>query len=128
MINKKNWLQSIISGSCPRCRKGKMYQIQNPYRLGTVYDMKEICTSCSLKFKIEPSFFYGAMYVSYSLGVALGLATFVLSYFLFETTLIGSLIAIAITLIVLAPLLMRISRNIWINMFINYNVDTNKKL
>jgi len=126
MVNKKSWLHNIVLGTCPRCRKGKMYQIQNPFRLGTVYDMKETCTSCSLKFKIEPSFFYGAMYVSYGLGVALGVAVFVVSYFLFGSTLIGSFVAIVLTLLVLAPLLMRISRNIWINLFIDYNSDTNK--
>jgi len=126
MVNKKSWLHNIVLGTCPRCRNGKMYQIQNPFRLGTVYDMKETCTSCSLKFKIEPSFFYGAMYVSYGLGVALGVAVFVMSYFLFGSTLIGSFVAIVLTLLVLAPLLMRISRNIWINLFIDYNSDTNK--
>jgi len=126
MVNKKSWLHNIILGTCPRCRKGKMYQIQNPFRLRTVYNMKETCTSCSLKFKIEPSFFYGAMYVSYGLGVALGIAVFVLSYILLETTLIGSFVAIVITLLVLAPLLMRISRNIWINLFIDYNNNAKK--
>jgi len=127
MFKKRSWLKSVILGYCPRCRKGKMYQNQNPYLLDNVYDMKKNCTSCSLKFKMEPSFFYGAMYVSYGMSVSLSILIFILSYILFQTTLIGSLVAIAITLIVLAPFLMRISRNLWINMFINYNVNTKKK-
>ncbi len=118
---KRNWIHSLLIGSCPRCRQGAMYALQNPYRLGRVYDMKNNCEHCHLKFKIEPSFFYGAMYVSYGLGVALGIALFIISYYLFRTTPFGSFITIVIALIVLAPLIMRISRNIWISLFVKYN-------
>ena len=40
--------------------------------------MNDYCSSCGLKYKIEPSFFYGAMYVSYGLTVAIGVAAFVI--------------------------------------------------
>ena len=68
---------------------------------------------------IEPSFFYGAMYVSYALTVGLAVAIFIISYVL-GLGLIGSFIAIFIVLIALIPLTMRISRLLYINMFVHY--------
>ena len=68
---------------------------------------------------IEPSFFYGAMYVSYALTVGLAVAIFIISY-LVGLGLIGSFIAIFIVLIALIPLTMRISRLLYINMFVHY--------
>lgn len=118
---KGSWLYSLLVGTCPRCRQGSMYKTKNPYFFRSVYLMKERCSHCGLKFKIEPSFFYGAMYVSYGLGVALGVTDFIISYYFLGITLLGSFISIVIVLIALAPVIMRLSRNIWISMFINYD-------
>lgn len=82
--------------------------------------MYERCSHCGTKYKIEPSFFFGAMYVSYGLGVAVSIAAFIITYFFFGGGLMETFIAIIITLIVLMPLLIRISRNIWINLFLTY--------
>jgi len=68
---------------------------------------------------IEPSFFYGAMYVSYALTVALAVAIFIISY-LIGLDLIQSFIAILVILIALTPLTMRVSRLVYINMFVHY--------
>jgi Zn-dependent protease with chaperone function len=71
---------------------------------------------------IEPSFFYGAMYVSYALTVALAVAIFVISYLL-GLGLISSLIAIIVILVALTPLTMRVSRLLYINMFVHYKKE-----
>ena len=39
--------------------------------------MHDHCRSCGFKYKIEPSFFFGAMYVSYAVNVAIGVAAFI---------------------------------------------------
>ena len=120
MLKKGFKLNSILTGSCPKCHEESMYLDQNPYNLGNIYKMHEKCGHCNLKYSIEPSFFYGAMYVSYSLGVAFSVAAFIVSYVFFKSTLVTAFIAIVITLVVLMPVIMRLSRNIWINMFIPY--------
>lgn len=97
-----------------------MYKEANPYKLTRIFDMHERCSHCGTKYKIEPSFFFGAMYVSYGLGVAVSVAAFIITYFFFGGGLMATFIAITITLVVLMPLLIRISRNIWINLFLNY--------
>jgi high-affinity Fe2+/Pb2+ permease len=69
---------------------------------------------------IEPSFFYGAMYVSYGLTVAIAVAVFIICY-LFGLSLVTSFVAIVITLIVMTPILMRLSRLLYINMFVHFD-------
>ena len=124
MFKKGNKLYSIFTGSCPRCHRESMYVENNPYHLGSLFKMHDRCSHCGLKYKMEPSFFYGAMYVSYGLGVALSVAAFVISVLFFGTGLVSSFIVIVITLVVLMPVIMRWSRNIWINLFVKY--DANK--
>lgn len=97
-----------------------MYKEQNPYKMHRIFEMYERCSNCGTKYKIEPSFFFGAMYVSYGLGVAVSIAAFIITYFFFGGGLLATFIAITLTLIILMPLLIRISRNIWINLFLNY--------
>ena len=121
MLKKGNKLYSILTGSCPRCHEESMYVDKNPYQLGKIFKMYERCGSCGLKFKIEPSFFYGAMYVSYGVGIAFAVAAFVIAKLFIGTNLINSFIAIVVTLTVFMPIIMRVSRNIWINMFVKYD-------
>src|SRR5690554_257281 len=116
-------LYSIFTGTCPVCHHESMYKEKNPYKLGKVFDMHERCGHCHTKYKIEPSFFYGAMYVSYAVGIAFATAAFIVSFFFFGTGITTSFIAIIGTLIVFMPIIMRLSRNIWINIFMNYDKE-----
>lgn len=122
-MKKGTKLNSILTGCCPRCQNDKMYINPNAYNLTDVFEMHENCRSCGLKYKIEPSFFFGAMYVSYAVGIAFGVAAFVISYFIFETNLKVAFGAIIGALVVFMPIIMRLSRNIWINFFIDYDKE-----
>lgn len=77
---------------------------------------------------MEPSFFYGSMYVSYGVGIAFAIAAFVISYIIFESSLMTAFIAIVATLVVFMPVIMRVSRNIWINLFMSYDKELVKKM
>lgn len=113
-------IYSIITGTCPVCHEESMYLENNPYKMTRIFDMYERCSNCGTKYKIEPSFFYGAMYVSYAVGVAFSVAAFIIAYFFFNATALGAFFVIVATLIVLMPVIMRLSRNIWINFFFSY--------
>ncbi len=117
---KGHKLYSILTGTCPVCHEESMYRESNPYRLTKIYDMYERCSHCGTKYKIEPSFFYGAMYVSYAVGVAFAMAAFIIAYVFFGGGLMTSFWAIIGTLVVFMPIIMRLSRNIWINFFMKY--------
>ena len=121
MLKKGSKLNSILTGSCPKCQEESMYKGKNLYNPEYTIKMNEACSHCGTRYKIEPSFFYGSMYVSYALGVGLGVAAFVVLYFLLKTNLKTAFLGITATLILLMPFIMRISRNIWINFFISYD-------
>ena len=87
MLKKGSKLNSILTGSCPKCQKESMYSDKNPLHLTKVLKMNENCSHCGFKYQIEPSFFYGAMYVSYGLNVAVGIAAFIVSFVFFKATI-----------------------------------------
>ncbi|WP_026976550.1 DUF983 domain-containing protein [Flavobacterium tegetincola] len=122
MLKKGSKLYSILTGTCPRCQKESMYQDKNLLHLSNIIKMKENCSHCGLKYQIEPSFFYGAMYVSYGLNVAIGILTFII-VFQFDRSMLTSFISIMVVLILSFPLVMRLSRNIYINLFVSYKPD-----
>lgn len=121
MLKKGNKLYSILTGSCPKCHSESMYIEKNAYKLGHLFKMHERCSVCNTKYKIEPSFFYGAMYVSYAVGIAFAVAAFVISYLFIGTSLLNAFISIVGTMIVFMPVIIRLSRNIWINFFVHYD-------
>ena len=114
-------LSSIISSTCPVCHTGKMYKTPNPYKISQTLKMHDNCPHCDVKFKIEPSFFYGAMYVSYAVGVAIAVAAFIIAYFFIGLDRNKTFITIVITLVILLPIITRVSRNIWINLFFKFD-------
>jgi uncharacterized protein (DUF983 family) len=121
MLKKGSKLNSILTGTCPRCQKESMYVDQNLLHINNCIKMNEKCSHCGLRYQIEPSFFYGAMYVSYGLNVAVGIAAFIVSFIVFNSDLKTAFIAIIASILVLFPIVLRLSRNIYINMFVSYD-------
>ena len=126
MLKKGSKLYSILTGTCPRCQKESMYVDQNLLHITNCIKMNENCSHCGLKYQIEPSFFYGAMYVSYGLNVAVGIMAFIIASVIFKMELKWAFISIIGSLIVLFPIVMRFSRSIYINMFVSFDKDFKK--
>lgn len=123
MLKKGNRLYSIVLGKCPKCHQESMYQNKNPYHLSDTLKMHERCSHCDTKYKIEPSFFYGSMYVSYAVGIAFAVAAFIISNIFLGSSFVVAFASIVGTLIGFMPIIMRLSRNIWINLFMKYDPD-----
>ncbi|WP_310379296.1 DUF983 domain-containing protein [Flavobacterium sp.] len=124
MLKKGSKLYSILTGTCPKCQNESMYLDKNPLHFNKILKMRDNCSHCGLKYQIEPSFFYGAMYVSYGLNVAVGIAAFIISFIIFGYSLKVAFITIIIILMLLFPFVLRWSRNIYINMFVSYDPNT----
>jgi len=114
-------IYSILTGACPVCHNESMYKSKKLYKPSETQNMHERCASCNTKYKIEPSFFYGAMYVSYGVGIAFSVAAFIIAHYFLGVGLLGSFISIIVVLIGLLPVILRLSRNIWINLFFSYD-------
>lgn len=114
-------LYSILKAKCPVCQEDDLYVHKNPYRLGSLLKMHERCRNCHTKYAMEPSFFYGAMYVSYTLGVGIGVALFIFAYLILKLNVLQSFLLISGGIILMLPLIIRLSRNVWLNLFFKFD-------
>lgn len=128
MIGKGNKIYSILFGACPKCHQESMYVDKNPYHITDVLKIHDHCSHCNTKYRMEPYFFYGSMYVSYGVGIAFAISAFIVSFVILNSSLVTAFIAIVVTLIAFMPIIMRLSRNIWINLFMNYDKEIAKKV
>jgi len=114
---------------CPRCRRGPMFKDGNPYKslkLSHIFDMYDNCPVCNQKYDLEAGFWFGTGYVSYALAVAVSVATFVAWVVLIgistdDNRIFWWLGFNTLFLVVMQPWLMRISRVIYIRIFVRYN-------
>lgn len=121
MFGKGFKIYSILTGCCPKCHQENMYTHHNFLFFWNILKMHNNCSTCKLRYHIEPSFFFGAMFVSYGLSVAVAIATFCVGYFVFKVDLKSTLTSIIVALVVTMPFVLRLSRNIWINIFVDYD-------
>lgn len=95
--------------------------------------MNENCPVCGQPFEIEVGFWYGTGFVSYALAVAVCVATFIAWKVLIGMSLHDNRIfwwmgVNGLVLLLLQPLLMRLSRTIWLYFFVWYDPDYASKL
>ncbi|MFT5760995.1 MAG: hypothetical protein ACI8WA_000097 [Polaribacter sp.] len=120
MFKKGTKNYSIFNNKCPRCQEGDFFKSKLTYKPSKITELHKNCPNCNLKYMIEPSFFYGAMYVNYGITVGLSIITFLIATLIFGASLLQSFAAIFIALIIMIPINLRFSRILWINMFISY--------
>ncbi|PJA04759.1 MAG: DUF983 domain-containing protein [Flavobacteriales bacterium CG_4_10_14_0_2_um_filter_35_18] len=119
MLQKGTKVYSIFHNKCPKCQNGDFFINHSAFNFKNVLKIHDHCPSCHFKFMIEPSFFYGAMYVTYGLTVIAAVILFLIGY-LIGLTFVENLIFMSIALAVLSPLSLRLSRLIYINMFVDF--------
>ena len=90
--------------------------------------MKKKCDCCGQSYEPETGFYYGAMYVSYGLGVAVMVVPAMLMYLIFDLGFGPLLTFVITTYIVGFPLFFRYSRNIWLNLFVGFDRELHRKL
>jgi uncharacterized protein (DUF983 family) len=121
MIKKGTKAYSVVHRKCPHCHEGEFYEDKNPYNLSAMSPVLKRCPVCDRSLHMEPGFYFGAMYVAYSIGVAVMMtvwvATMVLGLDLNYWTIV---IIIASILIVASPFIYAISKIIWANLFFSY--------
>ncbi|MBS1603083.1 MAG: DUF983 domain-containing protein [Bacteroidetes bacterium] len=125
-IKKPAYLPSLLQQKCPRCRTGDMFKTRNPYNLKQFMKMNDRCPACNQRMELEVGFWYGTSYISYAMAVALSVATCIAWWVLIGFSLEDSRFflwmgANVIILIAAQPYLMRLSRAIWLSVFVKYN-------
>ncbi len=122
-MTKTSPLQAVLEGKCPRCRVGYMFPY-GPFNIKKMGQSNEVCSHCGLKYEREPGFFYGAMYVSYAVSVAILLVTTFVLYFLFDDpSLTAYILTVGVIAILLYPLNFRYSRILFLHVFGGIDYD-----
>lgn len=113
-------LYSILNFKCPYCHEGQFFKA-HPYNLRRAGDLLERCPVCQRKYSIEPGFYYGAMYVSYAMTVAVAVSIWMAILVLAPDMSLDRQVGLIATVIVLgAPLFYALSKITWANMFFDY--------
>lgn len=127
MISKGNKLYSILKIKCPQCHEGAFLE-RNIYDFSAFTKVRKTCPNCLLNYHVEPSFYYGSMYVAYALGVAIMVAIIVLNLLLFKTfSFVRAFGMVVGAVIIKAPLMNALAKIIWANFFFNYKKDWEDK-
>lgn len=121
MFKRGSKLYSIFNNKCPKCHTGDFFYDKSIWKISKLTKTHEHCSHCNLKYMIEPSFYFGAMYVNYGISVAISIATFIIMYYFFNTSLWQNFVGILIALIITMPISLKLSRLIWINMFVAFD-------
>lgn len=118
---------SVLKYKCPHCHEGDFFKSNNPYNFKVLSATYDYCPHCKRKLTIEPGFYYGAMYVSYALGVAHVVTFWVAKTILqIEVEFWNFIILVGSFLLILSPLYYALSKIIWANMFIKYKGENGK--
>ncbi|WP_298474109.1 DUF983 domain-containing protein [uncultured Maribacter sp.] len=121
-------LYSILFLKCPKCHEGAFLEA-NPYKLNKFNKVKKNCPSCNLKYSIEPSFYYGSMYVSYGVGIAVAVAVYALTQLLgLGFSLFEIFISIIVGLVISMPYIGAVSKSIWANIFFKFDKSMARKV
>ena len=125
---RKSYAYSTLTNKCPRCREGELFTSTNPYNLSKITKMNEHCPVCGQPTEIEVGFYFGTGYVSYALTVAYFVSMFVawkvligMTWELEDNRMFYWLGTTIFLLILIQPILMRLSRSIWLSWFVSYN-------
>jgi len=119
-LKKGTKLFSVLKSKCPKCHEGQFFKEKATFRLKGITKIHDNCPKCNLKYMMEPSFYFGAMFVAYAVSVGISILTFLITNLIFNFDLIESFYAIIVILIATTPYNLRLSRIIWINIFVSY--------
>ena len=118
-----NMLYSMLFNKCSRCHQGDVFESKNPYDLTKMFKMHKTCSHCHLQYEDEPSFFYGAMYVSYAISSGWFMIWYALENFVLNWDLLPFAIFVMLFIVVVSPATLRWSRLIWLNFFYKFKKE-----
>ena len=123
---KPSLVVSLLTSKCTSCRRGNMFRHKNAYNLKHTLHMNEQCPVCGQPLDMEPGFYYGTNMISYGLAVLVCAVSFFLwwaliGFSLKDTRFFWWIGVNAVLLLALQPLLMRISRTVWLAFFVKYS-------
>ena len=116
-------MYSVLYNKCPRCHIGRFWASNNPFKnmFSRSEETCKTCDNCCLFYELETGFWYGSMYVSYAISVAVMVLFWTLTTFFFPIiNIFNEILIIVLAILLVSPVNYHLSRLIWINFFIKY--------
>jgi len=86
--------------------------------------MNDKCSNCGQTFMPEPSFYMGAMFVSYAVQIVLFLVSYFTINSIYPESGVDTYMSVMVVLVILTlPIVYRLSRSIWIHLMIRYEAN-----
>jgi hypothetical protein len=123
LLSKGSKLYSILYNKCPKCHIGRFWASNNPFKnmFSSYEETCKTCDNCCLFYELETGFWYGSMYVSYAISVAVMVLFWTLITLFFPTiNIFDEILIIVLAILLVSPVNYHLSRLIWINFFIKY--------
>lgn len=125
-------IMAIFKMKCPNCRTGNMFSQKGIFPLKNLQKMPEHCPHCGQKMELEPGFYYGTGYVSYGVCIAISVVLLIAYALIFgisfnDNSLYYFLILNTSVLVLSLPWLLRISRVLYLYMFVRKGSLEEKK-
>ncbi len=125
VLDKDSKLLSICRCKCPRCHEGDMFLKNHLWKPTGFHKMNKTCAYCGQSFEPEPGFYFGAMFVSYGINTAIFIALWVLLEVTVEEISLTAILSLMVaTILLFLPLTFRLSRSIWITLFVPYRPES----
>lgn len=106
----RSLLGAMFACKCPRCREGNFF-LSGPYKLKSFTKMHAFCPFCGVKIEPEPGYFWGAMYFSYALVVAICVPLMMFFfYFGLDQYFFSMAFCMMLVIASLVPIIFRFSR------------------
>jgi hypothetical protein len=91
--------------------------------------MHPTCPHCKQSFDPEPGFYFGSMFVSYGINTALFLISWVVLLLIYPDYTLTLLLGILTAVVILSlPLSFRLSRSIWLALFVRFDPNAGNNL
>ena len=87
--------------------------------------MHSACPHCNQSFEPEPGFYFGAIFVSYGINTALFIASWITLSLVYPSYSLFLLLGLLVGIVLLSlPLSFRLSRSIWLALFVRFDPST----
>lgn len=85
--------------------------------------MPDRCAVCNQDFQIEPGFYIGALWTSFPIVIFIMAFLSILLLVFVKMELEWFFVSITVILLLLQPIIIRLGRAIWINIFVDYDPE-----
>jgi uncharacterized protein (DUF983 family) len=106
----------LWQGKCPRCAKAKVFK-HPAFNLWRFMEMHDYCPECNASFQPEPGFYFGAMFISYAITVAIMVAISLVLWLFFDPPTSIYIYTFLASVVLATPFSYRYSRLIWLYWF-----------